>query len=115
MSAGESSGLSAAQERARAAEWMAFERSQRPKSPGELLKARQVEADARAVAASGWVASNLPDLMDPRAGVCSFAVAIALRVRSEHPGLSPVELAARVRVQREVWMRRCGAWDEATA
>jgi hypothetical protein len=103
------------QQQAASAWFMGLERSQRPKTPGEVLKARQAEADARRAAAQRWIAETLPEFTDPTAGVCDFAVGIALRLRAEHPDLSPVDLAARVRVQREVWMRRCGAWDEATA
>jgi hypothetical protein len=92
---------------------MAFERAHRPPTKAEALKARQVEADARAVQAGAWVAKHMPDLNDPQSGVCSFAIALALRISRERPGIKAGELARVVRVQREVWMRRCGAWDES--
>jgi hypothetical protein len=85
---------------------MGLERSQRAKTPGELMKARVAEDHERAVKAGAWVAECLPDL----AG-CSFAISLALRVSRERPGIKAGELAGVVRVQREVWMRRCGAWD----
>jgi hypothetical protein len=100
------------QEQAAAAWFMGLERANRPKTPGERARARQADADARAANAAGWVTRHLPDLTGSDGQACSFAVALALRLRTRHPDLTVTELATGVRAQREVWMRRCGAWDQ---
>lgn len=109
------SGLSPAQERARAAEAMAFQRANRPLSAGERVRAAEASHGRRVEAARRWVAEHLPECVDGAGGVCDFAVASAIRVRALRPDLPPdAALAAVVRVWREGWMRSLGVW-EATA
>lgn len=99
------SGLSPSQERARSAEWMAFERANRSRSGGELARRRQARADERALAAAEWVRTNLPECVGPEfGGVCSYAIASALRVRSDRPDLRGEAFVDRVRVWRAAWL-----------
>jgi hypothetical protein len=112
MAAGESSGLSPAQERARAAEWMAFERANRPASPKELQKARQAEADERAqaatLAASDWLLARAPGLQTPGGLACGIAIGALKGLRVQRPELVGDALLAAVLAYRNGKVR---AWD----
>lgn len=99
------SGLSPAQQRARSAEAMAFERANRSRSAGERARRECAEARQREAAATRWVAEHMPECVSPEfGGVCSYAIASALRVRSDRPDLRGEAFVDRVRVWRAAWL-----------
>ena len=109
----EGAGLSPSQVRSGDAWLTGLEVSSRPSSPGEVARQRAASSEARRVAAGQWVATNMPDMRQPDGGLCSFAVASALRVRDLYPELRGDELVARVRSWRAGWLAAIGTGDVA--
>lgn len=105
-------GLSPGQVRARAAEAMAFERSQRPLTPVEQRVRRRAEAEARQVREREWCVRNLPDLVQADGWPCSYALLALADARRWRPDIeSGSELVAYVRKVR-AW-RMGGAGDDS--
>lgn len=106
------SGLSPAQERARAAEWMAFERSTRSPSPKEQQKIRQAEADARTLAetyaASDWLLARVPGLRTPGGLACGIAIGALKGLRKQRPDLTGDALVSAVLAYRD---GKLAEWD----
>lgn len=109
------SGLSPAQERARAAEAMAFERSVRPATAREahavLMRQRQEQATVRVHAASDWLLARVPGLVTGGGMACGLAICALIGLRSERPDLAGGELLAAVIAHRDRRLAAIGAGD----
>lgn len=103
--------MSPAQQRAKEAEAMAFERAYRPPSRGEELKARQAAFSAHVAKVATWCADSMPDLLTPAGGPCSYAIQAALDVRRTRPELKGDGFAAEVRAYRGWLMRNVPTGD----
>lgn len=108
-------GLSPAQQRAKAAEAMAFERAHRSLSARERHAAWLEEREAVHVdetrLASDWLLARVPALLTPSGFACGFAVMAVKGLRRERPELAGADLLAAVLAFRDERLRAIGAED----
>lgn len=111
----EDAGMSPAQQRAKAAEAMAFERAHRPPTAKERHEAWMERRAAAYVdetrLASDWLVARVPALLTPAGFACGFAVMALKGLRRDRPDLTGDALLAAVLAYRDERLRAIGADD----